>query len=210
VAVLVLYLLVVETYTVDIGRLDDCEATARYLGLPADRLRLRVDCLRLAGHHDAVLPTFLQVAKDFSATLATLAFASFSIVGIAVGPLSGSLEDRFDRLPVATGALVLSIIGIGGLLLSSQTIPILASVLVVTVSVRMYPPAMQAFAMERFSSDSPAGDFGALKTLYSGIGSLVPFYIGTVGVFESYWLASIGCVVGPLVSLFVIATLRGK
>jgi hypothetical protein len=96
------------------------------------------------------------------------------------------------------------------MLLASQTVLVLANVLVLAVSVRTYPPVMQAFAMERFPGDSLVGDFGALKTLYSGIGSLGPFYIGTVGEFLNYWLAYIGCVAALLVSLTVTAAFRGE
>jgi MFS family permease len=158
----------------------------------------------------AFLPTFLQATKNFSPTLATLAFASLYIVGMGVGPLSGSLGDRLGQLQVAAGALVLSILGIIGMLFASRTVPVFASVLVLAVGVRAYPPTMQAFAMEWFPGDSLAGDFGALKTLYSGIGSLGPFYIGTIGEFASYRLAYVGCVAALLVSLTVTATLRGE
>lgn len=210
VAVVVLHLLVTETYTVDRVNLAVVPTARRLLGAPKFRRLVVVYALFAFVWQGtmAFLPTFLQAAKDFSPTLATLAFASLYLVGMGVGPLSGSLGDRFGRLRIAAGALTLASLGIGGMLVASRTVPILASVLVLAVGVRSYPPAMQAFAMERFPGDSLAGDFGALKTLYSGIGSLGPFYIGTVGEFASYRLAYIGCVAALLVSLLVSVTLR--
>jgi MFS family permease len=212
VAVVILHLLVTETYAV--GRVDMAvwPTAKRLLGAAEFRRLVLVYALFAFVWQGtmAFLPTFLQATKNFSPTLATLAFASLYIVGMGVGPLSGSLGDRLGQLQVAAGALVLSILGIIGMLFASRTVPVFASVLVLAVGVRAYPPTMQAFAMEWFPGDSPAGDFGALKTLYSGIGSLGPFYIGTIGEFASYRLAYVGCVAALLVSLTVTATLRGE
>lgn len=125
-----------------------------------------------------------------------------------IGPLSGSLGDRLGRLRIAGSALVVSVLGISGMLLTTGTVPVFASVIFLAVGVRSYPPAMQAFAMERFPGDSLAGDFGALKTMYSGIGSLGPLYIGTVGEFANYNLAYVGLVAALVVGIGITATLQ--
>jgi len=52
---------------------------------------------------------------------------------------------------------------------TTGTVPVFVSVLLLTVGVWSCPPAMQAFATERLTGDSSAGDFGVLKTVYSAV-----------------------------------------
>lgn len=126
----------------------------------------------------AFLPAFLQAEKGFSTTIASVAFASLYVVGIIVAPVAGNVGDRLNPVGVAAGALLVSAIGLAGLLLVSATALVFASVVVFALGIRSYPPVMQAFVFSRFSADSSAGDFGALKTVYTGIGSLGPLYVG--------------------------------
>jgi len=207
--VVVLHLLVAERYTITRVDLAVRPTARRLLGTPRFRRIVVVYALFAFVWQGtmAFLPTFLQAVKDFSPALATGAFASLYVAGLVVGPAAGSVGDRFDRLWAAAGSLVVCVLGIVGLLIATRTAAVLASVLVLAVGVRSYPPVMQAFAIERFPGDSLAGDFGALKTLYVGIGSLGPFYVGSVGDLFGYQTAFVGYVGALVVAVAVVATL---
>lgn len=140
------------------------------------------------------LPTFLQAEKSLSPALAGAAFASLYVTGMMVGPVSGTAGDRYGYLRVSAGSILLAILGIVGLLSVSTTPFLFASVLVLAIGVRSFPAVMQAFVLDLFPDGSLAGDFGALKGMYTGVGSLGPVYFGVVASSLGYAEALIGYV----------------
>lgn len=67
-----------------------------------------------------------------------------------------------------------------------------------------FPPVMQAHLMENFLDKNIGGDFGAFKTIYSGIGSLGPLYVGLIASWRDYTTAYLGLACCLLVSGAVI------
>lgn len=70
-----------------------------------------------------------------------------------------------------------------------------------------YPPVMQAFLMDAFPDGSMGGDLGATRTVYIGLGSLGPTYVGFVAGRASYVTAFSGLLACLVVSAVVVVWL---
>lgn len=138
------------------------------------------------------LPTFLQVSKGFSPGFASGGFATLFAVGIVVQPLSGTLSDRWDRRLVAGGATVMSILGLGVLIMATAFVPLVAGIVLYSAGLMAFTPVLQAYLMDIFPDASKGGDLGAFKTVYEGLSSLGPTYVGVVAGLASYQLAFTG------------------
>ncbi|MFC4551767.1 MULTISPECIES: MFS transporter [Halorussus] len=156
------------------------------------------------------LPTFLQRAKDFPPGLAGGGFAALFVVGALVKPVAGSLGDRFGRSKVAAAALALAAAALTGVLLASGTVAVSVGVVVFAAGLMAYPPVMQAFLMDAFPEGSMGGDLGATRTVYIGVGSLGPSYVGYVAgrtSYETAFAGLLGCLaVGALVVVWLART----
>ena len=153
------------------------------------------------------LPTFLRSAKSFPPGLASGGFAALFVVGALVKPLSGSLGDRFARASVAAGALVVAACALAGLLVASGTLAVGLAVVVFAAGLMAYPPVAQALLMDTFPDGSMGGDLGATRTVYIGLGSLGPSYVGFVAGRVSYAAAFAGLLVCLLVSGAIVVGL---
>ena len=145
------------------------------------------------------LPTFLQAEKGFSVALASTGFAVLFAVGMTVKPISGALGDRIGRTTVAVGSLLLGLLGLVGLLLAEHTALIFGGIVVFSAGLMSFPPVMQAYLMDLFPDESMGGDLGGMRTLYIGVGSLGPTYVGYVGGAANYTVAFAGltaCLLG--------------
>jgi Major Facilitator Superfamily. len=140
------------------------------------------------------LPTFLRVEKSFSPVLAGAAFASVFVIAIIIGPLAGRLGDAISRVFVAMTATAVAIVGLAVLIPSGNPVVIVGGVIIVATGLRAYPPVMQAHLIGLFPDDSMGGDLGAMKTIWTGIGSTAPTYVGLVATRLSYGHAFIGFV----------------
>lgn len=149
------------------------------------------------------LPTFLRAEKSFNPTLAGAAFASVFVIAIIVGPLAGRLGDAISRVFVGVIAIAVAIVGLVVLITSGTAATAVIGVVVVATGLRAYPPVMQAYLIGLFPNDSMAGDLGAMKTTWTGIGSFAPTYVGVVATRWSYGLAFAGFV-GCLAVAFLI------
>lgn len=153
------------------------------------------------------LPTFLRASKGFPTDLASGGFAALFVVGAVVKPLSGSLGDRFARASVAAGALVVAAAALAGLLLASGALAVGAAVVVFAAGLMAYPPVMQALLMDTFPDGTMGGDLGAARTVYIGLGSLGPSYVGFVAGQDSYTVAFAGLLACLLVSGAIVVGL---
>nr|WP_193570220.1 MFS transporter [Halorussus sp. JP-T4] len=153
------------------------------------------------------LPTFLRVAKGFPADLASGGFAALFVVGAVVKPLAGSLGDRFPRAGVAAGALTVAAAALAGLLSASGTLAVGLAVIAFAAGLMAYPPVMQALLMDTFPDGSMGGDLGATRSVYIGLGSLGPSYVGFVAGRLSYEAAFAGLLGCLLVSAVVVVGL---
>jgi MFS family permease len=193
-----------------VAGLSDAAATARRLWKnPRMRWLLLAYALYAFTWQSAAgfLPTFLRASKGFPAGLASGGFAALFVVGAAVKPLSGALGDRFPRAGVAAGALVVAACALAGLLTASSTLAVGIAVVVFAGGLMSYPPVMQALLMDTFPDGSMGGDLGAARTVYIGLGSLGPSYVGFVAGRVSYAAAFAGLLVCLLVSAAVVVGL---
>ena len=144
------------------------------------------------------LPVFLQVDKGFSPLLANGTFAVLFVVGMVASPAAGAFSDRMSRTLIAAGGITLAALGLAGMLVTASVVLVAASVLLYAVGIRVYPPVMQAYLFDYLSNDTLGGDFGALKGVYTGVGSLGPAFVGIVASETSYSVAF-----GPLILCFL-------
>lgn len=149
------------------------------------------------------LPTYLQVSKDFSPTLASVGFAVLFAGATSSMPLAGYLGDRFHHAPVAVGGLVVCLIGLAMLLFADASMWVGLGAFLFGVGIWVFPPVIQAHLMTRFPTESMGGDFGAFKTVYSGIGSFGPAYVGFVADVTSYQTGFLSLVV-PLSAALIL------
>lgn len=148
------------------------------------------------------LPTYLQT-KGFSEGMASAGFAALFLVGAGIKPVAGRLGDRFTRASVAAGALTLGAGALGWLVVAQSSLAVAVAVVAFSVGLMSYPPVIQAYLMDLFPNDSMGGDLGATRTIYLGLGSLGPTYIGFVAERASYDLAFVG-LLGCLICCAVI------
>jgi MFS family permease len=146
------------------------------------------------------LPALLQADQGFSPAVASTVFAAMFATGLVARPLAGRLSDRRNRLVVAGMGLVGGAIGLA-LLVSALSLGLtVVGVVVFAVGQRAFSPSMQAYLMDTFPDASMAGDFGAMRTVYVGVGSVGPAYVGYVAGLASYRTAFVGFVVAFVVS----------
>lgn len=154
------------------------------------------------------LPTYLRVEKSFSPVLAGGAFASVFVIAIIVGPLAGRIGDAISRVFVGVIATAVAIGGLIVLIAAGNAVIAVLGVAVVATGLRAYPPVMQAYLIGLFPNDSMGGDLGAMKTIWTGIGSFAPTYVGVVATRWSYELAFAGFVGCLGVACLVLAVIH--
>lgn len=138
------------------------------------------------------LPTFLQAEKGFSAAWASAGFALIYVVGMVSGPVAGGLGDRLSRTYISAGGLLLGTGGLALMVFFPSPVVVVSGIAVYAAGLRAFPPVIQAYLMDIFPDDSMGGDLGALKSIYTGIGSLGPTYVGFVAQEWSYTVAFAG------------------
>lgn len=156
------------------------------------------------------LPTFLQVEKEFTTVFASGSFALVFVVGGGIGPVAGRLSDWLHRLHVVLGGIVIGLLGLVSLLFADALFQIIASVVILAVGLSTMFPVMQAYLMDIFPDDSVGGDFGAAKTVFTGIGSLGPTYVGVIAASLSYTMAYAGLTLLLLLAIALLLTLWDK
>ncbi len=185
-----------EPYRLSRVGLDVRGTGRRLLGDGHVRLVLLAYSLYLFTWQGAVsfLPTLLQVERGFSPAFAGGGFAVLFAIGIVVKPLSGTVGDRLGRTRVAFGALLTGALGLAVLILAPNAPLIVVGIVVFAVGLMAFSPPMLAYVMSLFPATSAGGDFGAVRTIYLGIGSLGPTYVGLVASVASYTAAFAGLV----------------
>ncbi|MFW5934799.1 MAG: MFS transporter [Halolamina sp.] len=154
------------------------------------------------------IPSYLQ-AKELSPAVANAGLAVLFVVGAVVKPMAGGLGDRVPRGLLSAGMLLVAAGALVAVVVSSAPVVALGGVAVFAAGLMAYPPVMQAYLMDSFPDDSMAGDFGAMRSVYIGIGSLGATYVGVVAQYVDYDIAFTGLVGCLLVSSAVIV-LRGR
>lgn len=189
--VVALHLDVREPYRVARVSLGLRPMVARVLGAPGIRWSMVAYSLFILSWQGVLgfLPTFLAVERGFSVAVASAGFAIPYAVGLVVTPVAGGLSDRLPSVYVIAGAPLVAALGIVGLVLGASAGVVLAWTAVFAVGLMAFPPAMQSHVMARFADASVGGEFGVFKTVYTGVGSLGPAYVGLVVASSSYLVA---------------------
>ena len=150
------------------------------------------------------LPTLLQTGKGLSPELASAGFAGLFLVGATVKPLSGTLGDRFARAPVGAAALCFGALSLSVLLVAEGTLVVAAATLLYAAGLMSFPPVMQSHLMDVFPDSSMGADLGLARTVYIGVGSLGPTYVGFVAERAGYVAAFVGIVAVLVVAAVVV------
>ena len=140
------------------------------------------------------LPTYLAEGKGFGAGVAAFAFAVLFGVGAVVKPLAGYLGDRIPRTVLAPASLLLGAIALTGVVAAETPVLAVGAVVVFAAGLMSFPPVMQAYLMDTFPDESAGGDLGAMRTVYIGLGSLGPTFVGTTATAFDYRTAFLGLV----------------
>lgn len=157
------------------------------------------------------LPAFLQAEKGLTTTGASIGFGLVYLVGIAAAPLAGAIGDNTGKLRTVIGVLLCAITGLAFLLTAESIMTIGASIIILAIGFRSFFDLTQALLMDAFSDHTMAGDLGAAKTIWSGLGSIGPAYVGWVVGWADYrwaFVGLIGCVCGSLVLLVLVDRLN--
>ena len=142
------------------------------------------------------LPTLLQVERGMSSSLASVVFSGLFLVGFVCKPLAGELSDRMRRSWVAVISLGAGALGLLGILVTYSLPFIVAGVVVFAAGLKGFIPVMQAYLMDIFPAETKGGDLGALRSMYLGVGSLGPAYVGFAVQYTTYtnaFLMFVGC-----------------
>jgi MFS family permease len=150
------------------------------------------------------LPTYLQVGKAFTPTIASAGFALLFVVAIVVMPIAGNISDRISRPTVAIVGLSLGILGLVALVFTASIPAVAAGIVLFAVGVRAFPPVMQAHIMDLVPDENTGGDFGAIKTVYTLLGSAGPLYVGFVSEWATYSVAFGGLVACLVLSVLIL------
>lgn len=156
------------------------------------------------------LPTLLQADKGFTVGLASGGFAVFFGVGMLVKPVAGVVGDRVGRATVAIGSLGVGLAGLASVVALDHPVGIFLGIVVYAAGLMSYPPVMQAFLMDLFPDESMGGDLGGMRTVYIGLGSLGPTYVGVVAGMSSYTVAFLGLAPCVLASAAIIAVVERR
>ena len=135
------------------------------------------------------LPIYLRAEKGFPPQLASGSYALFALTSILLMPLSGQLSDYRARTTVAAGSMFVGAIGLCALIFAANVPLVLVSVFLFSAGMSSYTPVMQAYLMDSFRNSEMGGDFGAVKTMYTTLGSLGPLYIGYMAETAGYSIA---------------------
>lgn len=158
------------------------------------------------------LPTLLQAEKGLSPALASAGFGALFAVGAVVKPLAGSLGDRTRRAPVAAAVLAVGGVALAGLLVAGSTVGVLAATVAFAAGLMGFPPVMQSYLMDVFPAETMGADLGVARTVYIGVGSLGPTYVGFVAGRLGYGAAFLGLVGCLVVASAIVAwqAVRGE
>ncbi len=81
----------------------------------------------------AFIPTFLEVERGFSTSLASIAFASVFFTGVFATPLPGAIGDRFGTVLTILGSITFAVVGLA-IVLGGAAVPVvIAGVIVLAV-----------------------------------------------------------------------------
>jgi MFS family permease len=153
------------------------------------------------------LPDFLHVHKEFSQTFASNAFAGLFVVAAVVTPVVGSLGDRLGHARVGILTPLVGSVGLGVILLADDRVGVLVGIAVLASGIGSFWPLLYAHLMDALPDRDMGGDFGATRTVFMGLGSFGPAYVGVVVDAAGYVPAFVGFVGCLLVTTALLVSI---
>lgn len=203
-----LHLLRTEPYELGMVSLDVAPTARRLVGRADVRRLLSVTTARSLVNQSIIgfLPLYLLEARNFSSAMANGSYALLFFVGAVVGPFAGRVGDRFPRKRVLVGLLATSAAGVAVIVAAGAPSVAIAGVVLFSIGIWGFPPVMQSELLSRFAAGSVGGDFGALKLVYTGLGSIGPTVFGVIVAAAGYTVGLVVCVAGLLIGAGLMAT----
>lgn len=198
-----------DPYVMNRIEFDLLKTIRRVFGTPKVRLTVAAYVLGIFAWMGMInfLPTYLQIEKGVSVSVASAGFGLVFLVGAGAGPMAGALGDRFGKLPTAVVALVLCMLGLFSLVSGSSVPVLIGTIVLMAIGFWAFFPITQAYLMDSFDDGTMGGDLGAVKTVWGLIGSLSPAYVGYIADWQNYTLAYIGlgiCLIASVTLLVVV------
>lgn len=132
------------------------------------------------------LPLYLQLNKGLSPTVSNGAYGIFFLSGIVAKPSAGHLSDRFGRIRICLTSLSIAILGLGVLILASESLVIVLSIVFTSMGLKGSGPVLGTFLLDSFSTEDLGAEIGAVRGLYTSIGGLGPVIVGVIADFSGY------------------------
>lgn len=149
-------------------------------------------------------PTYVQVVRAVPSQVANASFAAIFLIGMVMSPVAGRLSDRYSRPLMGSLSLIVTGGAIVVLVATSAFVGLIVTIVLLGIGLHGFPPVMQAYLMDSFPDDSLGSDFGAFRTVYTGIGSIGPAYVGYVSATIDFPTAFAGLAAFLGVSLVVL------
>jgi MFS family permease len=151
------------------------------------------------------LPTFLQIEKGWSGAAASQAFAGIFIISMAGNPIAGGIGDKFGYPQVASGAAVLTMIGLITMTIMDLTNLIIAGIIIFAVGISGFMPVVNTYILDVVPPDNTGGYVGGARTTFLLIGSIGSTYVGVLAEYTSYTISFLGLI--PFIVTTLLLTL---
>jgi predicted MFS family arabinose efflux permease len=126
------------------------------------------------------LPEYLRETKEFSPALASGTYALLFAFGLFVKPASGALSDRFRRHTVSVVGMVVAAAALALLVAAGTLVGVAAAIVCFAFGYKAQFPVIDAILLDAAPDAKTGADLGAARTLFLGIGSLGPTFVGVV------------------------------
>ncbi|RQG87122.1 MFS transporter [Natrarchaeobius halalkaliphilus] len=195
-----------EPYAVERTRLGALETMRRLIATPGQRWALLAFILFYFMINGVLsfLPAYLREVKGFSPLLATVSYALLFALGIVVKPIAGGVSDRFPRRQVATAGMLVGAIALGVLLIAGSLVGVLIGIVLFAVGYKTQFPVVDALLMDAAPDGNMGGDLGAARTVFLGVGSLGPAFVGVTADRYNYTVAFAGLAVCLIVAAAIL------
>lgn len=131
----------------------------------------------------------LLVAEGFSEAFAGASFALLFAVGLVTKPTAGELSDRFPRLLVGTGGLLVAMVGLSIVLLVPTLVGVAVGTILVAMGYKTQFPIADTVVMEAAPAANVGGDLGASRAIFLAANAIGPGAVGLIAQYSSFRVA---------------------
>jgi MFS family permease len=151
------------------------------------------------------LPAYLRFSKDFSPTTASLSFSGLFLIGAIISPFAGQTGDRFGHYRIGTASIIVCGLGLIGLLLFQEDFLVFGALIVFATGLAAYWPVVTALGVDLLPSNTRAGDWGMITTIFLLAESGGSAHIGILAENASYTIAYASLLLCLLLSLVTLS-----